>query len=222
MFYWLIKALAWPVVTIYLRFRRYGRKHVPAKGPCIVVANHVSYLDPTVLGSACPRKLRFLIGRHIYGPLQMRWFYYMMDTIPVSTGSPDLAALRRAMEALRAGCAIGVFPEGARMPDGRIGEGKVGAAFLAARSGAPVVPAAIVGTHRAMPVGARFPLPLPVKVFFGEPILFPEEIDKPRKEDLDAFADRVMKMIASLIASAEPSESPDKPALAGDSGEPLR
>jgi len=199
-FYWLIKATAWPLVRILFRFRREGLERVPRRGPCIVVANHTSYLDAICLGSASPRKMRFLINHEIYRMRRLRWFYYMMEAIPLRSGATDTSALRRALHVLRDMGAVAIFPEGQRMQDGRVGEGKVGVAFLAARSGAPVVPAAIIGAHRAMPVGATLPNLSPIRVVFGEPLRFASSSRRPAREELESFAETVMKAIAQLGA----------------------
>jgi len=201
LFYWFIKGAAWPVARIYLRFRRFGVDRVPLKGACIVVGNHTSYLDAAVIGSACPRPLRFLISAEIYRMLRLRWFYYLMRAIPLRTDGGDSKALRSALHALRRGEAVGIFPEGQRMKDGRLGEGKLGVAFLAWRSGAPVIPAGIVGAHLAMPVGALFPKPLPVQVRFGEAVTFPPSEARPGKEALMAFANDLMRRIHDLSQS---------------------
>jgi 1-acyl-sn-glycerol-3-phosphate acyltransferase len=198
-FYWFVKGFAWPVVRIYFRFRRYGKNKVPLQGPCIVVANHASYLDAICLGSASPRRLRFLISRDIYSLLRPRWFYFMMGAIPLRTEGADTRALRLALDVLGSGGAVGIFPEGQRMKDGSIGEGKMGFAFLASRSGAPVIPAAIVGAHNAMAVGTIVPRPRRVRVFFGDPIPFRAGGERARKEELMDFANRVMDHIAGLV-----------------------
>lgn len=211
MFYWLVKGLAWPVVRIYLRFRRYGKPKLPLRGPCIVVANHASYLDAICLGSACPRRLRFLISHDIYRMLRLRWFYFMMGAIPLRTGGADTRALRRALAVLESGGAVGIFPEGQRMKDGTLGEGKMGVAFLASRSGAPVIPAAIVGAHKAMPVGAMIPRPHRVRVFFGDPILFRAGGERARREELMEFANTLMSTIADLV---EAGGGPARPRVA--------
>ena len=197
-FYWVVKGLAWPVARVYLRFRRYGQALVPRAGACILVGNHTSYLDAAMLGSACPRPVRFLISAEIYRLLRLRWFYYMMRAIPLRTDAGDSRALRAALHALRAGEAVGIFPEGQRMKDGRLGEGKLGVAFLAWRSGAPVIPAAIVGAHLAMPVGASLPRPVPVHVCFGEPIRFETANERPDRDELIEFATEVMRRIMKL------------------------
>ena len=213
-FYWFVKGLAWPVVRAYLGFRRHDKARVPARGACIVVANHSSYLDAICLGSACPRRLNFLIADEIYRLWRLRWFYYMMGAIPLRTEGADTRALRRALEVLESGGAVGIFPEGRRMPDGSIGEGKMGAAFLAWRSGAPVIPAAIVGAHHAMPVGSAFPKPRRIRVFFGEVIRFPEAERKARREALVGFADQLMEAVSALVQTSgeRPSRAASSPA----------
>ena len=202
-FYWLIKGLAWPVLKLYFRFKRYEISRVPPAGSFIVVSNHTSYLDAAVLGSACPRQLHFLISAEIYALVRLRWFYYLMGAIPLKTDGGDSGALRKALHALRSGKAIGIFPEGQRMKDGQMGEGKLGVAFLAWRSGAPVIPAAIVGAHKAMPVGAGIPRPMPVHVVFGEPMFFSPEARRPEKEEMIGFANQVMDRIAELAAAPQ-------------------
>lgn len=201
LFYWTIKTIAWPVTRLYVRLRVVGADRVPRRGACLVVANHTSYLDAIVLGSAFPRRVRFLITRPIYAMWRLRWFYYMMGSIALAPDVPDRRALKEALGALRRGGVVGIFPEGQRMIDGNLGSAKAGAAMIAARSGAPVVPAAIIGAWEAMPVGALFPSPRPIRVVFGEPLTFPPaEGRRPTREQLDAFAERIMRAIAELMA----------------------
>ncbi|HZI93720.1 MAG TPA: lysophospholipid acyltransferase family protein [Patescibacteria group bacterium] len=210
-FYWTIKTIAWPVTHGYVRLRVLGSGNVPRKGPCIVVANHTSFVDAIVLGSACPRRITFLITRPIYSMWRLRWFYYMMGSIPVAPEVPDPGALKAAFRTLHRGDVVGIFPEGQRMADGNLGEGKAGVALIAARSGVPVVPAAIIGAHRVMPVGAMLPRIHPVRVVFGEQIRFPAvEGRRPSRQQVDVFADQVMKAIADLIAAGAPETGRDR------------
>jgi len=207
-FYWTIKTVAWPVTRVYTRMRVVGAGNVPRKGTCIVVANHTSYADAVILGSACPRRLNFMITRPIYRMNRLRWFYYMMGSIPVGAEA-DPAALKRAMRVLKWQDAIGIFPEGQRMPDGTPGAGKEGVALLASRTGAPVIPAAIIGARRVMPVGAAFPKPGPVRVVFGSPMIFPAvEGGRATREQRRQFADRVMQAIRDLME--EPNRCYDR------------
>lgn len=199
-FYWAVKAAAAPVTLIYVRLAVSGRGHVPRGQPCIVVANHTSYVDAAVLGSACPRRITFMISEPIYRLLRLRWFYYLMGTIPVAADAPDPSAMKAALRTLREGGVVGIFPEGQRMPDGNVGEGKAGVALLAARSRAVVIPAAIIGAHRVMPVGSIVPRPYRIRVVFGAPISFPASRPRrPSREQLDAFADQVMVTVRRLM-----------------------
>ncbi len=199
-FYWTIKTMAWPVTRLYVRLRVQGLRNVPGSGACIVVANHVSYVDPVVLGSAFPRRITFMITEPIYRLLRLRWFYFMMGAVPVAYRAPDPGALRAALRTLENGGVVGLFPEGQRRSDGTLGEGKSGAALLAARSGAPVVPAALIGAHRVMPVGVLIPRPLPITVVFGKPRRFsPGPGRRPTRAQVDEFAENLMQAIANLL-----------------------
>ncbi len=197
-FYWSIKTMAWPVTRIWVRLSVHGGGHVPRHGSCIVAANHVSYVDATILGSACPRRLTFMITQPIYSLWRLRWFYYMMGAISVAPDVPDPAAIRTALRTLHNGGAIGIFPEGQRMPGGDLGPAKAGAALLASRTGAPVIPVAILGAYRVMPVGAIFPRPYKMSVVFGQPIRFPEHAGRATRQQLESFAELLMQRIAEL------------------------
>lgn len=200
LFYWTIKTIAWPVTRLYVRLGVEGLDRIPREGPCIVVANHASYADSVVLGSAFPRRIMFLITAPIYSMKRLKWFYYMMGAIPVAPEVADPGALKAALRALHRGGVVGIFPEGQRMAGGRIGSAKGGVALLASRSGAPVIPAAIVGARSVMPVGAMFPRPFKMKVRFGAPLTFPRtDGARASREQLDRFAVRVMTEVESLL-----------------------
>jgi 1-acyl-sn-glycerol-3-phosphate acyltransferase len=195
-FYWFIKAMFWPLGKIYFRTRRRGAHNVPRSGAAIVVANHASFLDPAILGDACPRKVHFLIMRAMYDLRRFRWFYVGMESIPVSADPQDALSLRRALRALRQGQVVGVFPEGHRRPDGSLGEGRLGAALLAARSGAPVIPVGIRGAYEAMPAKGIFPWPKRIETVFGPPLRW--EGGKPGRAALAAFSERLMSAVGAL------------------------
>ena len=211
-FYWVVKGSAWPVAKLYLRMSVEGRERVPRSGPVLVVANHTSYLDAALLGSAFPRRIRFLITLPIYSMRRLTWFYYMMGSIPLAPDAPDPRALKTALRTLQTGGVVGIFPEGQRMPDGALGEPRAGVALIAARSGALVVPAAILGAHRSMPVGSMIPRPHRVRVVFGDPIAFPAAGQgRPDRARLEAFADQIMRTIESLMNNTAPDDAAGNP-----------
>jgi 1-acyl-sn-glycerol-3-phosphate acyltransferase len=188
MFYWFVKGVFYPFVRLYLGLRREGLDHIPRRGPLIIVANHVSYMDAILLGSAAPRPIQFMVLQWMYDLLFLRWFYWGMGTVPVQSDGNDRKAIKRAMRVLERGRVLGIFPEGTRSPDGRIGETRPGAAMIAALSGAPVVPAFIAGARESMPVGARFPAPARVQVRFGPPIRYQRDRMKRDRNGMREFA----------------------------------
>jgi 1-acyl-sn-glycerol-3-phosphate acyltransferase len=198
-FYAVVRALFYPAGRLYFRIRIEGRANIPASGPAIVAANHVSWLDPIAVGSACTRPIRFLIARHVYDTPTTRWFYRGMRTIPVERGSPDPRGLRSALRALARGEVVGIFPEGAGLlsePGAR--EAQAGALLLAAASGAPFVPVGLTGTRRAWPPKARFPRPGAVTVRFGEPFMLWSKGERPGREAMREGVRALMERIRSL------------------------
>jgi len=199
MFYWFIKGMFWPLGKIYFRMGRRGLENVPRRGAVILAANHSSFLDPPALGSACPRKVHFLIMRRVYDMARFRWFYVGMEAIPVSSERQDALALRQALRMLRRGEVVGVFPEGERRADGQLGEPRLGAALLAARSGAPVVPVGIRGAFRALPPQGLFPKPSRLEVVFGPALRWDgSTVDR---DSLIGFSNQVMEAVAELAAN---------------------
>jgi 1-acyl-sn-glycerol-3-phosphate acyltransferase len=199
MFYSFVKFFFRPLVRIYLRLDTEGAERVPPRGAALIAANHSSFLDPIVLGSACPRRIHFIVLQTMYDWWRLRWFYWGMQTIPVRAEEGDPRAVKQALWRLRRGDLVGIYPEGGRSDDGRLQPPKLGAALLAAASGAPVIPARIEGAWSCWRPGTKFPLPGRVRVRFGEPLVFRQERDKRRdRAELERFSLRVMEAIARL------------------------
>jgi len=148
--------------------------HVPASGPCVIAANHASYVDPVALWIACPRHVRFIVDRGQYRRPLVHWVASRTGAIPVENDPRDLGSLRRALGALRENAVLGIFPEGGRSEDGSLKPGRPGAALLALRAGVPLVPAGIAGAYAAYPRHRLLPRPGRITVRFGAPVAFPE------------------------------------------------
>ncbi|MCX7819803.1 MAG: 1-acyl-sn-glycerol-3-phosphate acyltransferase [Kiritimatiellae bacterium] len=177
--------------------RAEGMEHVPAEGPCIIAANHASVLDPPLLGCAIPhRVVHYLAKSELFQP-PWGWLLRAVGAVPVERGKGDVGAIRRALELLRAGHVLGLFPEGTRSPDGQLQPPKRGIGFLVAKAAVPVVPAWIEGTFEAWPKGAGRPrLGRPVAVHYGEAIR-PEEISA-RATGAQAY-ERVAELVMERI-----------------------
>ena len=157
-------------VRAYGRFRVAGAGDLPATGSAIVVANHPSDVDPILLAVALPRTIYFLADavqfrRGFVGPVIAR-----LGAIPVHQGAPARAALERALSLLAEGKVIGIFAEGDLHRRAKPAAFHNGVAFLAVRSGAPVVPVAISGAERIYAEG-RLHWPR-VRLTVGRPITF--------------------------------------------------
>ena len=180
----------------YFRLSHEGREHVPADGALIVAANHVSYLDPAVLGATLPRPAHFIMVGGIWRKTGLNWFFRGMRSIPVDReGLMSRSALKAALDALARGEVVGIFPEGGRaLPDGSV-PALAGVALLARRSGAPVLPTGISGTFEALPRGRAIPRICKIRVRFG-PLVRHEGLS--REQDA-AFTTVLMREIRALI-----------------------
>src|SRR5512136_908206 len=116
-----------------------GAGNVPRTGPLLVACNHISELDPPVLGSAMPRTLNFMAKKELFRGSFWRFFFRQLRAFPVDREGVDRAALRKAAEVLAAGNALAVFPEGTRSTDGSMLPPKHGLGFLAASTGSGII-----------------------------------------------------------------------------------
>ena len=177
---------------------------VPAEGPVVVVSNHVSMLDPLVLGIGLPwrRTIRFMAKEELFRRQPARWFIRTVSAFPVKRGAADRAAIRTALAILKAGGIVGVFPEGTRIREGEVGEVHRGAAFIASMGGATILPAGVSGTDELWP-SAKRPRFAKVTVVFGEPIPATAVTDLPHDERVAALTEALMDGIAAAKAEAE-------------------
>ncbi len=179
-FYWVVKAILGPLLTIFFRPWAEGTDNVPREGPAIIASNHLSFSDHFFGPLPLPRKVTFLAkaeyftGRGLKG-LVSKAFFNGVGQIPVDRtgGAASDRALATGLRVLKEGKLLGIYPEGTRTPDGRLYRGKTGVARLALESGAPVIPCAMVGTFELMPSGKVLPrLRFRPGVRFGKPLDF--------------------------------------------------
>lgn len=163
--YWGTWATFGTAVRVAFRLAVQGPR-LPA-GPCVVVANHASFLDPVVLCVASRRRITFLMDAILCRTPPLRWFYRLNRVIPVDPLGSNRQALRRARAALARGDVLGVFPEGGISRDGLLVLGNTGAVSLALSGNAPVVPVGIVGAGAALPPHRSWPSLRRVRVCFG-------------------------------------------------------
>ena len=170
--YDLVKFLCWAFFRIGFGLEVRGRSHVPKRGPFILASNHVSFLDPPLVGVACPRRLRFMARADLYRQPLLAAFLRGVKAISIKRGEADLMAIRAGLSRLRAGEAIAIFPEGGRQLSGALGVAKRGVGFLAEAAQVPVIPAYVSGTFEALPPHATGFSRAKIRVAFGEAITY--------------------------------------------------
>lgn len=191
-FYALAKIVVSSLFRSGFRFRVVGAHNVPRDGGVIVAANHISNFDPPILGVALPRPVSYMAKKELFAMPVLKQLLPPLNAFPVDRQAGGTAALRASLRMLKEGRCVGIFPEGGRNVTGT-NEEKAGAAFLAAASGAPVVPAAIVGTRRLRPFGK-------VTVAFGEPVRVVRNRQS-NEDDLAKAAGEIMQRIRTLEES---------------------
>ena len=165
------RALLKPLLWLRFRPRVSGRSNVPASGPVLLVSNHQSGLDTILIPSFAPRRVQFLAKASLFKSPLGGWFFTGIGAVPVHRGATSAAsaALESGRGVLESGSAFVVFPEGSRSRDGRLYQGRGGAAWLARATGATVIPVGLVGTDRSQrdPKTGRA---LRVSLTFGAPL----------------------------------------------------
>ena len=192
----LLRATVLTMMRILFRIEHSGMDGIPTSGPLLIVSNHVTYFDPFWIGVACYRRIRFMAWDKIFSfapaGILFRWF----GAFPVSLTRPESGAYKTALRILKEGEALVIFPEGGRSTDGSLMNFKNGASKLALKSGASIVPVAIVGGEKVWSRGMRLPRPAKVRVFFLPPI-FPDSYP----EDPAALMDRIRSTINDKLTA---------------------
>jgi 1-acyl-sn-glycerol-3-phosphate acyltransferase len=200
---WIIRRL----LRLFFGFTVVGRHHEPRTGPVIVVSNHLSDLDPLVVGSALSRPVSYMAKEELFKPPLLRWWITACGAFPVRRGEADRRAFRTALEVLRRGGVLVMFPEGTRGRDRTLRPPEPGAAMLALRTGAPLLPVAILGTDLVFPRDARRLRRSRITVRLGAPIHIDGRSQRPgmdgsrrNREDVEEVGRLYMREIARLLA----------------------
>jgi 1-acyl-sn-glycerol-3-phosphate acyltransferase len=173
-----------PVISAVYRPWTEGLEHIPKRGPAILASNHLSFLDHFFLPAYVQRPI-FFLGKSDYFSGWKRHFFEGVGVMPVARQGGDAgeASLAKGQEILDSGRLLGIYPEGTRSPDGRLYRGKTGPVRLALRTGAPVLPVAMIGMFEVLPPGAKLPKIRRVGVRIGQPLDF----SRYRGRDTDRF-----------------------------------
>ena len=224
-FYKLSQKTVTGLLRSVFRARVTGLDHFPKTGPVIVASNHLSFLDSIIISAMMPRRVAFLAkAEYVNTPgirgKAMKAFFETVDIIPVnrSDRSESLKALDIALEKLNEGKVFGIYPEGTRSRDGYLYRGKIGVAWLAHMTGAPVVPVGLIGTDRLQKPGSNMVYPHRFTIRVGEPMWFANTGEQMTGKQRRQTTNQIMDEIAQLSGQARKDEYTGSPSAERDAG----
>ncbi|MDD4721737.1 MAG: lysophospholipid acyltransferase family protein [Acidaminococcaceae bacterium] len=193
MWYRFVQVFFHIIFKILFRFEIIGKENIPKNGPLIVASNHASLLDPPLVGTASTRKVCFMAKEELFVPV-LGELYRSLGAFPVKRGASDRTAIKWALQLLKTGKVLGIFPEGTRSKTGKLGHAGSGTLGMAGKFRVPIIPTAIIGSNLKM----QKSLWPKIKVVFGKPIYFPEDraVDK---ELLQEMTDKMMQEIGQML-----------------------
>lgn len=175
---------------IYFNLKIVGKENVPKEGAYILCANHKSNWDPPLVVSSIKRKMYVMAKQELFKNKFIHWFGEKCCVFPVKRGKKDLESIKYALKVLKSGEMLMIFPEGTRNGLEKNGKAQNGAAFLALKTGTPVIPVGVKG---------EFKFRHKVTITYGKPIDFSKyKEDKPEKEILDEVSKEIMDNIIML------------------------
>lgn len=196
MIYSIVKFILRALFAVFLRLRVEGAENIPREGPLVIASNHLSLLDPPVIGTAATRKVHFMAKQELFVPV-LGDIYRILGAFPVRRGGADRAAIKHGIDILQSSQVLAIFPEGTRSKTGRLGKAEPGALMMASKARAAIVPCCVIGTDFQRQ-GRLWPK---VTVRFGKPMLFPADATV-NKEFLHNMTDELMRRIAELQKGA--------------------
>ncbi|MBW4828768.1 MAG: 1-acyl-sn-glycerol-3-phosphate acyltransferase [Clostridiaceae bacterium] len=178
------------IFRIIFRFKVTGKHNIPKEGKVILCSNHISDLDPLILGLVIPRNIRFMAKKELFENKFLGGLVNGLGAFPVDRKSADLSAIRNSLSVLKNGEVLGIFPEGTRVNEENIENAKPGIALISIKAKAPVIPIYIESKYKPFSK---------IKINIGEPIYFNEYYGKKLKtEDYRVLSQEIMKSIYSL------------------------
>jgi 1-acyl-sn-glycerol-3-phosphate acyltransferase len=197
--YWIWLFSVGRLVAAFCRLKVVGRENIPLEGGALLVANHRSYLDPPLVALAVKKRPVFFMAKSelFEMPILSTLIKHWGNAFPVRRGKPDIKALKTALEILKGGELVCIFPEGQRAPAGKFLRPKWGTGMVALKAKVPIVPCLIEGSEKLIGKERLFSGLPKVTIRFGKPFRIDLE-DK--KENYKKAADILMEKIKELKA----------------------
>jgi 1-acyl-sn-glycerol-3-phosphate acyltransferase len=194
-----------------------GRENFPAQGPYLVAFNHLSMVDAPLLLLYVPRQMTgMMTDKYAQAPF-ISWLANLLGVLWVTRGEADMDAIKACLGHLRSGGILAISPEGTRSLDAQMAKGKTGVAYLATRTGVPVVPVGMSGTEKVA-ANFRHLRRTPVTFVVGPPIRLPAD-NRAKGEKLEEYTELIMRRIATLVPAeyrGAYADAVDQPERGGD------
>lgn len=198
MIYRTVTTLLHAVFRLLFTLEYYGEDRVPDSGPVIIAGNHPSYLDPVLIILALDRRVFFMAWDKLFSVPLLGGLIRAMGAFPVRLGTRDPNAYEAARDILKAGKALGIFPEAGRTVEGPMNPLKTGTARLAIETGAPIVPVTITGAFDAWPSSRRLPWPRKITVKYHTPIVL-DPVESAARRDDKAYHEEITSTLRHAI-----------------------
>lgn len=193
LFYWSTYFLAHCLKFPFFRLKVTGGENVPKHGGFIFASNHLSYLDPFILGMASPRRMQYIARESLFTNPAFSILIKGYGAVPIKRDSADLGAIKTVIRILKKGIPVLIFPEGTRIKNSRTKRVQAGVGLIACKTGLPVVPVYVEGTDHVLAPGAKKLSYGSIHVRFGKPIAFTPE------KSYQEFAFDVMQAAYNLV-----------------------
>jgi len=188
------------VLKIAFKFKVTGRSNLPKKGPFIMASNHISYADPVVMGVACNTvPIHFMAKKELFNVPFFHLWFKAVGCIPVDRNSKSSAPLKNAIQKLKKGKAIGIFPEGKRSKTDEPLSPEPGIGLIVSKTKVPIIPLYISGTETALPIGKSTLTPCRVSAKIGKAVDIEESMKlSGKKEIYESIGKKVIDAIFRL------------------------
>jgi len=195
-----VRGLSRFLFWLFAKIDLQGEEHIPENGPALLICNHVNLIDPVVPLAVLKRRLSFMAKEEVFSVPLFGRLLRGIRVVPVTRGKiAARRALQQAEAFLRQGWLFCMYPEGTRSQQPGMGPGLNGAALLALRTGVPVLPIAVTGTHTVMPEGRFFPHRGPISFHIGQPMIVPQVTGRLNRDMLNELTERFMHRIAAML-----------------------
>jgi 1-acyl-sn-glycerol-3-phosphate acyltransferase len=193
MFYELLRILFSIIFVVIFRYQVTGRENLPTQGGYILAANHLSLWDPPLIATLVPNHIHYMAKQELFAIPFFASLMRALGVFPVKRATADRGAIRMAINLLKSGEVVGIFPEGTRSKTGLLQQPEAGLELIASLAKVPVIPVAVIGTNRIFKAGNMIPR---FEVHFGKAIC---PSDKHTDKNKNSLTKEVMQSIQIML-----------------------